>query len=136
MPKKKGTRKKPANKSTNKGSGRSNVSSRPLSPKGQKVPSGPVSDTRRALEVKSTGPLFFLRKLPIWLVGLFALAFFLLGVLLPYNWAGVFLLLLAAVLVWLQMLSWPAIGTAAKVLRVSVTVVVVAVGLGKIFGAF
>ena len=136
MPKKKGTRKSNANKSTTKGSGGSSSSPRPLSPRGQKVPTGPVSDTRRTLEVKSTGPLFFLRKLPIWLVGVLALIFFLLGVLLPYNWAGVFLLLLAGVLVWLQTLSWPAIGTPAKILRVSVTLVVVAVGLGKLFGAF
>lgn len=100
------------------------ASNRPLGPRPQRVPPAAATPTRRKLERYSVRPLVILKSLPGWLLPMAMGVFLLLGLLVPGRLAGAFLLVLAAFLGWLLALSWPALTTGSKVIRLAVNLMV------------
>jgi uncharacterized membrane protein len=92
----------------------------------------PSSPGRSSLERASRPWLVRLSSIPRWLLLVITLAVLLAGLFLPGVAGGVFLLVLAAFLGWLAVLSWPALGIWPRVLRAATVVLVVAVGVTKI----
>ncbi|MFI0431790.1 MAG: DUF6703 family protein [Candidatus Nanopelagicales bacterium] len=109
---------------------------RPLSPRPQQGPKGPASEARRGLEQRSAGPLLWLHRLPRWLIPVIMGALLLLGLAVPGNWAGIFIVLVGLFLAWLLALSWPVITPGSRALRLGVTIVVLAAGIARMFGWF
>lgn len=89
---------------------------------------------RGKLERSSAGALMRLSQLPTWVPPLLLLIVVLAGLLIPANWAGVFLILAGLFLTWLAALSWPTTSLAGRVLRVFANAFVIAVGVAKILG--
>jgi len=133
MAKKKGSRRssKPSSGNTRSGG---NPAGRPLSPRPQRSPQGPSSDARRALERRSIGPLSVLHRMPRWLIPIIMAVLMLLGLFIPYAWAGIFILAVAAFLGWLLALSWPVITPGSRVFRLIVIAVVAFVGVLRLTG--
>lgn len=137
MAKKKGAKRQPPNRGAASSSSRSSGSSgssRPLSRTPQQAPSGPASDARRTLERRSAGPLLMLHRLPKWVIPILMVALLLLGLLIPSNWAGIFIVLIAVFLGWLLALSWPVILPGSRLFRLLVIVLVAGVGIAKMLG--
>lgn len=78
--------------------------------------------------------LAFLNRMPKWIIGVAVLALGLLGVLLPYAWAGIFLIALAGFASWLLALSWPVVNGGSRALRIAVIAVVFIFGVARIAG--
>ncbi len=78
--------------------------------------------------------LAFLNRMPKWIIGVAVLALGLLGVLLPYSWAGIFLIALAGFASWLLALSWPVVNSGSRALRIAVIAVVFIFGVARIAG--
>jgi hypothetical protein len=72
--------------------------------------------------------------LPKWALVAGPLLVLLLGLLLPYAWSGVLLLVLAAFLSWLIVLAWPRMANPARVMRVLVVLLLVGAGVAKMLG--
>src|SRR5512135_80704 len=96
---------------------------RPL-PRAQTWYTPGASPLRRSVERASAPLLVYLHRLPRLLVALAQLALLLLGVLLPPVVALVPLALFVAFVGWLGYISWPAVSTAQRALRVGVVVAV------------
>ncbi|MSO27249.1 MAG: hypothetical protein EXQ60_04190 [Candidatus Nanopelagicales bacterium] len=101
-----------------------------------KSPKGAGSG-RRVMERKSYPILVMLHRVPRWLlVILTALALFL-GLIQTGDLAwlgGILLLLVAAFLGWLLVLSWPVLGFVARLLRLVVVIAVVGIAIYKFMG--
>ena len=110
------------------------TAARPLGPRPQRVPSEAKSPARRRLERVSAGPLLRLHRLPRLVLPLVMGALLLAGLLVPGAWAGLFLVILTALLAWLVALSWPALAGSAKVIRVLVVVVIAAAAIWRLTG--
>jgi hypothetical protein len=90
------------------GSGRRNGSP-PLGSRPQRVPNQAKSPTRLKLEKFSMRPLHLLKRLPRLILPIVMGVLLLGGLLLPSQFAGLLLLVVAVFLGWLLALSWPAL---------------------------
>lgn len=113
---------------------RKNGGPRPLGPRPQRVPAPAKSPTRIKFERVSLRPLTIIHRLPRLIVPIVMGALLLAGLLLPSSWAGLLLVVLAAILGWFVALSWPAIVPSARVLRVVVIVVIAAAAVWRLTG--
>lgn len=75
-----------------------------------------------------------LHRLPKWVIPILMVALLLLGLLIPSNWAGIFIVLIAVFLGWLLALSWPVILPGSRLFRLLVIVLVAGVGVAKMLG--
>ena len=107
---------------------------RPLSTQPSRTPTAPASSSRRTLESRSTAPLLFLHRLPRWLLPVLVGVLLLLGLALPWRWAGIFLIAIAGLFGWLLALSWPVISNQSRLFRIIVVVVVAGAGIARFFG--
>lgn len=82
----------------------------------------------------SVGMILRLHRLPRWLLIVAPLALLLLGLLLPYAWAGIFVLVLAAFFGWLVLLSWPRLPSGARVARIVVVLLLIGAAFAKFTG--
>ena len=60
-----------------------------------------------------------LHRLPKWVIPILMVALLLLGLLIPSNWAGIFIVLIAVFLGWLLALSWPVILPGSRLFRLA-----------------
>jgi len=81
---------------------------------------------RAAFERRSRPALVLLSRQPRWLVPLLLIVLMLVGLFLSGPGAAVPLLIVAAFLTWLLVLSWPAIGTGGRLGRIVAVLVIVA----------
>lgn len=72
--------------------------------------------------------------LPTFLVPSILAALLFLGMVLPYRWAGVLLIGIAAFLTWLTAVSWPAVSRGSRALRVVINVTIAVLGVARILG--
>ena len=89
------------------------------------------------LEEKSAGPLLRLSRMPRLakiLLGIAVVAILLLGMFLPWSWAGIFLLVIAGLVSWLVALSWPVLPASGRLIRVLVIAVLVLAALWRFTG--
>ena len=91
---------------------------RPL-PRGTSLYTPEASDARRTLEQSSARPLVLLHQLPVWVVPLVLAALFIAGLAVPGWIGGAALVLVAAFLGWLAVVSWPRLTPGARLLRVA-----------------
>ena len=81
---------------------------------------------RESVERASLKPAAYLHHLPRWLPAVLVAALFVGGIAVR-GWAGaVLLIVVAAFLAWLAVLSWPALDTRGRALRVLALTVLVA----------
>lgn len=106
---------------------------RPLGPRPQRVPAEAKSPFRKRLERVSAVPLLRLHSMPKFLVPALLLGLFLVGLFAPPAFA-IALLVVAAFVTWLLMLSWPALTTSARIIRVLVVAVLVAGAFFRLTG--
>jgi len=84
---------------------------------------------RQSVERLSLKPAVYLRQLPRWLPPVVIAALFIAGLAVP-GWAGAALLLVVAAFVaWLGVLSWPVLSPRSRLLRLAVPAVLVALAL-------
>ncbi len=121
-------------KSKRKSQGKPRPSKPPLSPRPQVQPQGEPTAARRTLEQRSARSLLFLHRLPRWLLPVIVGVLLLAGLAIPYPWAGIFLIAIAALFGWLLALSWPAITPASRAFRTIVVLLVAAAGVARFFG--
>jgi hypothetical protein len=101
---------------------------RPL-PAGGSLYTPDASGTRSSVERSSAKPLVLLHQLPAWLPPLVMLALLIAGLALP-GWIGATALVLVAVLLgWLGYMSWPALATRGRLLRVAAVACVLALAV-------
>jgi hypothetical protein len=98
---------------------------RPLPP-GQALYTPGASPARQAAERRSAPALVFLHQLPAWLPPVVLATLLICGLAVKGIIGGVALLLVAAVLGWLAVLSWPKLSVAGRGGRVLVLAAVVA----------
>ncbi|HZY26898.1 MAG TPA: DUF6703 family protein [Jiangellaceae bacterium] len=91
---------------------------------------------RGGLERASMPVLTRLSRAPRWLVGLAPAALLLGGLLAPAPWGPALLALVVLFLAWLLTLSWPKLEPRARVVRVGVTVLLLAVVVAQAAGLF
>jgi hypothetical protein len=115
------------------GSGRRNGTP-PLGRHPQRVPTQAKSAARLKLEKFSRRPLHFLKRLPRLILPVVMGILLLAGLLLPSQFAGLLLLLVAAFLGWLLALSWPAVIGSSRAIRLLVVVVVTFAALWRLAG--
>lgn len=92
----------------------------------------PSSASRTSLERASRPWLLRLSRIPRWALLVVTLAVLLAGLFVPGVVGGVFLVVLAVFLGWLAVVSWPALGGAARLLRVATLVLLVVAAYLKI----
>lgn len=97
-------------------------------------PPRPAGPSRAGVERRSRPVLVALSALPRWLVLVVALAFVVAGLAIPGVVGGVVLLLFAAMLVWLLVLSWPVLTPAARVIRLVLLLMLVVYAGAKLGG--
>lgn len=103
-------------------------SDRPL-PAGESLYTPGAGGPRSTVEHASARPLVFLHQLPAWLPPLAMLALLITGFTLR-GWAGATALVLVAVLLgWLGYVSWPALATRGRLLRVAAVACVLAIAV-------
>ena len=84
---------------------------------------------RQSVERFSLKPAAYLQQLPRWLPPVAIAALFIAGLAVP-GWAGAALLLVVAAFVaWLGILSWPALSAPSRLLRLAVPAALVALAL-------
>ena len=96
----------------------------------------PSAGWRRALEKASVGPLFVLNGLPRLVVPLVLGILLVLGLALHSSWAGLLLLVPAAFLAWLLVLSWPVLSPAGRALRLIAVAAVTVAAVLRLAGVF
>ncbi|WP_405140033.1 hypothetical protein OG589_24795 [Sphaerisporangium sp. NBC_01403] len=114
------------------GAGR--TASRPL-PRGEHFLTPGATGLRRAVEHKSAAPLVFLYGLPRWLTPVVLVILLLVGFAVPDWRGGVAVLPVLGFVGWLAYMSWPSLGTGARILRVAVATFLIAVAANR-FGLF
>jgi len=84
---------------------------------------------RQSVERLSLKPAVYLQQLPRWLPPVVIAALFIAGLAVP-GWAGAALLLVVAAFVaWLSILSWPVLPPRSRLLRLAVPAVLVLLAL-------
>lgn len=86
-----------------------------------------MSNSRERFEDVSRGPLYALNRVPRPLIVILMAAFLIGGLMLPPAIGAVLLVLLGLFLLWLLTLSWPALQSTSRLLRV--------ITVGLVFGA-
>ena len=114
---------------------------RPASSKPQQRQSGtnPSQSPRGALERFSYPILVAMQRVPRWLVVILMATCLFLGLIQSGSLAwlgGILLLVVAAFLGWLVILSWPVISPASRILRVVVVAAIVGIAVLKFLGRF
>ena len=66
---------------------------------------------------------------------LMGLALFL-GLVLPWAWAGLLLIAVAAFLTWLAAVSWPMLSTGTRLARMVISLAIAGIGVGRLVGWF
>ncbi|MEI8057412.1 MAG: DUF6703 family protein [Actinomycetes bacterium] len=89
---------------------------------------------RGALERSSAGPLMFMHSLPAWLVPVLLAVTLLIGLLLPWRWTAIVLLLPTVFLAWLMTVSWPLLSPVGKVLRSGAVLVLLWATVARLTG--
>lgn len=107
---------------------------RPLGPRVQRIPSQAKSPARLKLEQRSAGPLRVLHRMPRMILPVLMAVLLLAGLLLPSSLAGLLLLALAGFLGWLLALSWPALVTSSRLLRLVVVAAIICGGVWRLTG--
>jgi hypothetical protein len=100
------------------------------------VAPAPATGWRAGLERRSVGPLMVMTSLPGWLVPVLLGALLVAGLMLPVAWSGLLLLVPALFLGWLLLLSWPAIGTGGRLLRLAAVLVLLGAAVFRLLGNF
>ena len=59
-----------------------------------------------------------------------------LGLVLPWAWAGLFLVAIALFMTWLAAVSWPTLSTGSRIARTVVNLAIAGIGIGRLFGTF
>lgn len=126
--------KRPARQTHKPASSARPASSSPASPKKGRTPVTAVSPARRALEIRSAGPLALINRWPTWLVPLLLGALLVAGLAVPSPWAALFLLPVVLFLLWLLALAWPVLDTRGRLVRAVVVVLALTAMLAKAFG--
>jgi hypothetical protein len=96
----------------------------------------PATGWRAGLERRSVGPLMVMTSLPGWLVPVLLGVLLVAGLLLPFAWSGLLLLIPAVFLGWLLLLSWPVIGAGGRLLRLIAVVVLFGAAAFRLMGNF
>ena len=92
------------------------------------------SPLRRAVELRSTGPLTWLATRPRWLPFVIVLVLLLGGLFAPPAVAAVLLGLLALFIGWLTYLAWPQLDTGGRLTRLVVLAMVLYVLASRVVG--
>jgi len=114
--------------------------SRPLPPPETRVPEPrppaepPKASLRGRFEDASMPALMWMRSLPSFLIPVVLASVLFLGLTLRATWSGYLLFLVAAFLIWMTALSWPAISNGSRFLRVVVNLAVLGLGVLKLMG--
>jgi hypothetical protein len=104
---------------------------RPL-PQGQALYTPGASAGRRAVERRSAALLVYLHQLPRWIPPVVLAALLITGLAVHGIMGGIALLVLALVLTWLAVVSWPSLSPAARAVRALVTAMVAVVAVIQI----
>lgn len=94
------------------------------------------SPARLRFEELSRPMLLRMQALPTFVVPVLMGVLMFIGLVLPYWWAGLALLLIAAFLTWLTAVSWPAISPASRILRSLINVFIAVLGVIRVFELF
>jgi hypothetical protein len=97
-------------------------------------PAGPRSTPRERFEDFSRPILLRMQALPAFLIPVLLGVLLFLGLTLNAAWSGLLLILIAVFLIWLTAVSWPAITSGSRLLRVVVDVAVLGLGVLKLLG--
>ncbi len=132
-PKRQRTSSKSSSQSTSNASTKSSASpsSKPTASKNASPQNGSGPGAQEQVAAASVGMVLRLHRLPRWLLIVAPLATLLLGLLLPYAWAGIFILVLAVFFGWLVLLSWPRLPNGARVARIAVLLLLIAAPIAK-----
>jgi hypothetical protein len=99
---------------------------RPL-PKGDSLYTPGASPGRQATERRSAKPLIFLYQLPAWVAPLVLVVFLIAGLAMRGPAGCAALCVVAAVLAWLAVLSWPRLSAGGRLGRVLAVVIMLVV---------
>ncbi len=94
----------------------------------------PATSRRARFENASRPWLARMQRLPNFVVPMALAVMLFLGLALPWNWAGILLVLIGVFLAWLTALSWPVISPASRALRVVANLAVVGLGVMRLTG--
>jgi hypothetical protein len=75
-----------------------------------------------------------MQMLPAFVVPVVLGVMLFLGLVLPWAWAGILLVVIGLFLLWLTAVSWPAISPGSRVLRMAVNLGVLALGVAQLAG--
>ena len=93
-----------------------------------------LEQAKDLFEEASRPMLGWMQGLPSFVVPVLLASTLFLGLTLRATWSGILLFFVAAFLSWLTALSWPAISTGSRVLRLVVNVAVLGLGVLKLMG--
>lgn len=93
-----------------------------------------TSPLRRAVELRSTGPLTWLATRPRWVPFVLVLALLVGGLFAPPAVAAVLLVVLALFVGWLTYLAWPKLDTSGRLTRLLVLALVLYVLVSRVVG--
>lgn len=96
----------------------------------------PATGWRAGLERRSVGPLMVMSSLPGWLVPVLLGALLVAGLMLPFAWSGLLLLVPTVFLGWLLLLSWPVITPGGRLLRLLAVLVLIGAMVVRVQGLF
>ena len=105
----------------------------PQRPARRTPPSTPTG-ARARFEAASRPVLVRMRALPTFLIPMLMAVLMFVALAVRQPWAGALLIVVSAFLAWLTALSWPAITTGSRVLRVVVDLAILALGVLKLLG--
>lgn len=93
-----------------------------------------TSPLRRAVELRSTGPLTWLATRPRWVPFVLVLVLLVGGLFAPPAVAAVLLVVLALFVGWLTYLAWPKLDTSGRLSRLLVLALVLYVLVSRVVG--
>jgi hypothetical protein len=98
------------------------------------MPASPSSSPtlRRRVEVFSRPALIRLQHLPRMVVPLLTVVLLALGALAPLSVAYVALAVVLAFMAWIAYLSWPAVTTSGRLMRIAMVVLILALGATRL----
>ena len=92
----------------------------------------PSSPLRRAVEVRSAGPLMALTRVPRWVPAIVLAVLLVTGLAFGGRTGAACLGLVAVVLLWLTFLSWPLLSSPARALRAATLLLLVAAAVDAV----